>query len=533
MVAVSNDQSISVYGGHNANVTFRNGENYHVIELERLKCDRHYMWHDKSDAQFASDLASCVDVAERFWSIDSKATFDNCCYGINGAAHLETLKSQIRSTNFNQYNHHESHAACSFYQSGFTEALVVSFDGGGNDGVFNFYHFTYGKRPRLVWKSNINLGHAYMITGYPISEIRGQKGGLPHDLSIAGKLMGLVGYGSVRGEWTGALQQFYRSNRWDLRALGRTIGVPLSINSLSGMTAYDLATSSQAVFEQEFAAVFNAAYEASPMLRRLPVCLSGGAALNVILNEQLLGALDVGIFVPPNPDDGGLSLGQLFLAEPPKEPVTDIKFRGMPLLDRDKLAYYVNARGAKTATSADIAKLLTTGAIVGIVNGDSEVGPRALGNRSIVCLPSIPGMKDKLNHEVKFRESFRPFAPVAIDDEAGDYFVLKTQNRSAYEFMSYAPVVKSEWHTRLAAITHVDGSSRLQTVSRSIPADRTFCDILASLSELGAVPVILNTSFNTKSKPILSTIKEALNVLDTTGLDYVYCCGFLFGRKNP
>lgn len=527
------NQSISVYGGHNANVTFRSQDNYHILELERLKCDRHYMWHDKSDAQFISDLASCVDVAARFWSIDREVAFTNCCYGINGATHLDTLKSHISSIKFSQHNHHESHAACAFYQSGFTESLVVSFDGGGNDGVFNFYHFTYGKRPRLVWKSSINLGHAYMLTGYPVSEIRGQKGGLPHDLSIAGKLMGLVGYGSVRNEWIDALRQFYRSNRWDLHALGRGIGVPLSINSLSGQIAYDLAASSQAVFEQEFISVLSAAYEASPTLRRLPLCLSGGAALNVILNERLLAMLDVDIFVPPNPDDGGLSLGQLFLAEPPKEPVRDIKFRGLPLLDHAELTEHCNARGAMAATPDDIANLLVGGAIVGVVEGDSEVGPRALGNRSIICLPSIPGMKDKLNHEVKFRESFRPFAPVTIDEEASNYFQLSTTNCNAYAFMSYAPAVKSEWQTKLAAITHVDGSSRLQTVSRSVAVDNLFCEILAGLSRVGAVPVILNTSFNTKSKPILSTIKEALNVLDTTGLDHVYCHGYLFSMKNP
>lgn len=166
-------------------------------------------------------------------------------------------------------------------------------------------------------------------------------------------------------------------------------------------------------------------------------------------------------------------------------------------------------------TTEKIFNLITNGKIGGVIQGYSEVGPRALGNRSIICDPSFKDMKDVLNAKVKFREWFRPFAPVCREEDMCDYF----DNAFPSEYMSYAPVVKDEYKNKLPSITHNDGTARLQTVNSK--QHKLFYDLLSFMKKNEKIPVILNTSFNIKGRPILTTIEDALYVLDNTELDFV------------
>jgi len=150
-------------------------------------------------------------------------------------------------------------------------------------------------------------------------------------------------------------------------------------------------------------------------------------------------------------------------------------------------------------------------------------------------------MKDTLNQKVKFRESFRPFAPFCLDQDAPEYFVVDPNRSDSFRFMSHAPLVRTEYRTPLAAITHQDSTSRLQTLEGK-DGTQVFAAMLRSLREnhTGVPPVLLNTSFNIKGKPILSTLRDALNVLETTKLDYVFVAdrtsqgrsGTLYGKRS-
>ena len=173
----------------------------------------------------------------------------------------------------------------------------------------------------------------------------------------------------------------------------------------------------------------------------------------------------------------------------------------------------------------NIVDLIKSGKILGLVSECSEVGPRALGNRSIICDPSIVDMKDILNAKVKFREWFRPFAPVCRLEDKDTFFDKAYET----EFMSYAPNVKDEYKSKLKSISHADNTARLQTVSEH--QHITFYKILTELTNRNEIPVILNTSFNIKGMPILTTIEDALYCLDNTQMDYVIIEGWLFKRK--
>jgi carbamoyltransferase len=159
--------------------------------------------------------------------------------------------------------------------------------------------------------------------------------------------------------------------------------------------------------------------------------------------------------------------------------------------------------------------LLSEGKVFGWFQGRSEFGPRALGNRSILGDPRRPEMKDKLNRRVKFRQAFRPFAPIVLYEKAKDIFVGDDES----PFMLRAKQVRPEWKDRIPAIVHVDGTARVQTVRQD--QNPRMYELLTEFEKLTGVPVLVNTSFNIKGEPIVETPQDAMNCFVYTGIDYL------------
>ena len=154
----------------------------------------------------------------------------------------------------------------------------------------------------------------------------------------------------------------------------------------------------------------------------------------------------------------------------------------------------------------------------------SEFGPRALGNRSILADPRSATMKDEINLRVKFREEFRPFAPAVLEEEAPAIFEMEYPS----PFMTITFKVRPGWVNQLAAITHIDGTARVQTVS-SVQNER-FYNLIREFSKLSSVPVVLNTSFNARGEPIVETPANALATFFSTGLDTLYLGNFVITK---
>jgi carbamoyltransferase len=163
----------------------------------------------------------------------------------------------------------------------------------------------------------------------------------------------------------------------------------------------------------------------------------------------------------------------------------------------------------------ETAKLLAEGKVFGWFQGRSEFGPRALGNRSILGDPRRPEMKDILNKRVKFRQAFRPFAPIVRYERANEIFVGEDES----PFMLRAKQVRAEWKDRIPAVVHVDGTARVQTVRRE--QNERMYDLLTEFEKLTGVPVLVNTSFNIKGEPIVETPQHAMNCFIYTGIDYL------------
>lgn len=521
-------KTISFYGSHDSSVTFldENGD-FVVLEYERFVRQRYAAFTTNlkdrpglgtTDEQRVSFLEYIKDIL----SFEPELIL----YNELNKKDKQIISNVFPNCDFKKMEHHKAHACCAFYQSGFDEALVFSFDGGGMDfdgETTAKIYLAEGNNFKTLRKISKNIGNAYGAIGYPIKEIKNAPDSEKFSLVYAGKTMGICAYGNVKEEWKKTINDFYNQDGRNFNLLTNILNTEISLGCISGQTAYDLAATSQSVFENICLKII------LPYVKKynLNVVLTGGCALNVLFNQRLakiLKKLNLKLYVPPNPNDCGLSLGQ-FLCEYPQK-IPEIVYNGFQILDYKKLDSYVNERSAKKVSIKNVVELLSQGKIIGVVRGNSEVGPRALGNRSIICDPSFLDMKDVLNRKVKFREWFRPFAPACILEDS--YKIFEDVFESNY--MSYAPKVKEEYADKLPAITHNDGTARLQTVTRD--QHEFFWSVLQEMKNQERTPVILNTSFNIKGRPILTTIEDALYVLDNTEMDYVLIDDYLFEVKK-
>jgi carbamoyltransferase len=177
-----------------------------------------------------------------------------------------------------------------------------------------------------------------------------------------------------------------------------------------------------------------------------------------------------------------------------------------------------------------IASRLAEGQIVAWFQGRMEFGPRALGSRSILADPRDPNMRDRINSLVKKREGFRPFAPVVTKEDAGRYFDILPGDEDGYAHMLYVTQVLSPYRQKLPAITHVDGSARVQTVSHE--QNPSLWKLLKEFQRLTDLPILLNTSFNVKGEPIVCTPQEAIKTFRTANLDILVLGNYLVQPKT-
>jgi carbamoyltransferase len=246
------------------------------------------------------------------------------------------------------------------------------------------------------------------------------------------------------------------------------------------------------------------------------------------------------IFVPPAPGDAGCALGAALWADRiafgrPDRPVPDHPFWGPEIVDADleRLATEDGLPG-KRLDEADlierVADTLFDGGIVGWMHGAAEFGPRALGHRSILAAPHDAAMRDRLNRDIKYREEFRPFAPVVPIEHADRYFELPPGAARLGRFMSGVFPVRPEWRARLAAITHIDGSARVQLLDREM-APRLLA-LIEAYERRSGIPILLNTSFNLAGEPIVTTAAEGYSTFRRSGIDLLVAGNVLVRKRH-
>ena len=431
--------------------------------------------------------------------------------------------------------HHAAHVASAFEPSGFESALVVSYDGGGDDShgrIASVSNGTYETLYDLDAPQSLGLFYHYAMR--PIGYGRFDEY----------KVMGLAPYGDparFRDRFR-TLYTLHEGGKYEIHferfksLLGlvglRAPGAPFTQDHK------DLAAAIQEALETMAFHLIDGARRATGHRH---LCLAGGVALNCTFNGRLAHKdwFDE-IFVQPASTDAGAALGAALYVErtaapsPGRAPLTHVFFGRAPRLDtieaaldgwRDLLTF---EKSADICT--DAAAKLAAGAVIGWVQGRSEFGPRALGNRSIVADPRPAENKDRVNLMVKKREAYRPFAPSVLAEHAGEYFQLPDYPRR-FAFMSFAVPVQPAMRDLLQATTHVDGSSRVQVVFEDV--NPRYWRLISKFHALTGIPVVLNTSFNNNAEPIVDSVEDAIQCYLTTGLDYLVIGDYLIAKRDP
>jgi carbamoyltransferase len=264
-------------------------------------------------------------------------------------------------------------------------------------------------------------------------------------------------------------------------------------------------------------------------------CFAGGVALNCTANAQVIRDLGIRSHIHPAAGDAGGAMGAaLQSAMRGREGGPPHRYRFSPYLGirypepviRTTLSVNQIPYRQSADVAGEIADWLASGKVVGILHGRDEWGPRALGARSILADPRRAEMKDHLNAKIKFREEFRPFAPVVKEEAYRDWFETLGMSESPYMLYTHKALRPGQ----TAAVTHVDGSSRVQTVS---PEQNAYLyRILEAFERRTGVPVLINTSFNLRGEPIVSSPSDALNTFFASGIDYLALEDFVVEKEG-
>jgi len=431
-----------------------------------------------------------------------------------------------------QVDHHLAHAISAYAFSGFKNATIVIIDGRGAWETTSIWYGHDGKLDPVLtipWPNSLGLFYAE-FTHY----LGFQK------YSDEWKVMGLAPYGQPGID----LSNFIRidSPYWvdgkgllgdrydDVSAISRVLGDKREPESKIEQRHQDIAYAVQEACEQCMLQVVKMAIEKTGCRN---LCLAGGVALNSKANGKIStsGLVDQ-IFIQPAASDDGTALGAAlfpYLKTDGKLPMTTMRNAYLghefsdghieQLLKTYKLRYTYLNNPAETA-----AEMLVESKIIGWFQGRMEFGPRALGNRSILSDPRQPDMKDKVNDAVKFRESWRPFAPSMLAESVGDYL----ENIKDSPFMILTDQVKADKQSIIPAITHVDGSARPQTVEKEI--NPLYWQLIKAFEQKTGVPVVMNTSFNLRGEAIVCTPAEAIRTFMTSGMDALFLGSYILEK---
>lgn len=447
--------------------------------------------------------------------------------------------------------HHYGHAVSVFATSGFAESAVLIVDGAGSPvsdfrseelkvlngnsqdswETISLYHAS-GTSVVPLEKHAVDRG-AWLVSRDGVMATFGSLGGIFSaaaeqifgEAAEAGKVMGLAPYGKPAFPTSEFLDitngrfhfkdtvplRFRHAERWPNRK-----------------EEYEaLAASVQSALED---ALLYLVKHLRELCSSENLCYAGGVALNSVANERIIRESGFrNIYIMAAAEDSGTAIGAAYhglwqltqhnsrrpiLHDAPGGVYTPADVSGA--INGTENVHVINS----TDVISDAVELLCDGKIIGWFDGGSELGPRALGQRSILCDPRLPEAKDTLNRRVKMREPFRPFAPAVLLEEASDWFEFDGTPRES-PFMLRVVDVKTEKRNAVPAIVHVDGTGRLQTLTRE--NNGRFYDLVRKFHEKTGVPILLNTSFNRMGQPIIETPADAIACLLNTGLD---CCVF-------
>lgn len=456
------------------------------------------------------------------------------------------LKIPIKKVIFAK--HHISHGASAFYTSPFEKAAILTCDGVG-EWTTTAWGIGEGNKMNLIEEIKFphSLGLLYstftQFLGFEINE--GEF-----------KVMGLAPYGNpvyidkveklINQALDGSFQlnleyfNFHLSDKVSFsKKFIKLFGVepldPRKSDQVIQVYA-DIAASAQLVLEEKLIII---AKEVKKRTGQENLCYAGGVALNGVANWRIFKEAGFkNIFIHPAAGDSGGALGAaLYVYHHAFNKPRKFKFEHAYWGEQNDISdieEFIKQEGLKAEKLSDedledrVTDLLIKKKVVGWVKGRFEWGPRALGARSILADPRDKKMKDLVNSKIKFREAFRPFAPVVLYEKGAEYFGVGKSPPSILEYMLAVVPVQEKWQGQLGAVTHVDGTARPQFIKKHI--NPSYYNVVKKFGISTGVPVLLDTSFNLKGEPIVNTVAEAYDTFARSGLDALVVENFLIKK---
>lgn len=537
-----------------------------AIEEERLNRDK----HTRNFPSLAIDR--CLKIAGLAYTdidhiaISIKPTHNFGKKAIHGLTHLKSIKSFINHELVHGYNerasfwnwfgyhwdskkagpkvhlieHHLTHAAGSFYVSPYDEAALLGIDGSG-EWATTWLGYGKGNKIKCLGQSYFphSLGSFYeavtQFCGFRTSYDEGKTMGLAPmgDPNIFLHEVEKIVHVDSDGQLSFDLSYFnYQNMSWKRCSdkFFKIFGQPREKNAPFEKHHMDVAAAFQRVLENKVLEICDVLYNKT---KADYLVISGGVSLNSVMNGRIVRESPFkDVYVMPAAGDNGTAIGAAYylyngLLKKPRNfvhlnPYVGTSYSNIEIeqvLKGAKLSYVTYKDICEEAAS-----LLEKGKIIGWFQGAMEIGPRALGSRSILANPAFPDMKNKINAEVKFREAYRPFAPSAVVEAKNDFFDLEVES----PFMLKVCNVLKEKQSIIPAVTHVDGSARLQTVNKDLHP--RYYELIKKLGIKTGVPVVLNTSFNIQGEPVVESPQDAIRCFFSTGLDYLVIGNFLLSK---
>jgi len=437
------------------------------------------------------------------------------------------------------YNHHESHALAPLFYTDWNDALLVTADAGGDTVNYSYRHFTNGKL-RTIYG-----GEECLLTPLPIDSIAyaymtmtAALGFIP--MRHEGKLTGLAAYGRpILADKIAARFSVDEAGRISSDFRDYPAMVEFIRGLARGVSREDASASIQQVLESTMLRSIARLLERN---KARHLGLAGGVFANVRLNRILAEQLPIDeIFIFPAMGDDGMPAGGALCYLLQRDGLAHWLLQRHRLRDvylgrdytnliDDAMAASSNIRRTTEASVEGAARRLNAGQLGAIFVGRMEYGPRALGARSILANPSRRETHDLLNKRLS-RSEFMPFAPIITTEKAATVFDVNSVNAYACRFMTITCNVKPEWRERIAAVVHVDGSARPQTIERE--TNPLYYDILNAFERESGLPVLVNTSFNVHEEPIVNKPSECIRALLDGRIDFVVTTQGIYERISP
>ena len=551
---------ISAYYHDSSVSLFRNGQLIFACEEEKftgIKHDSNFPFkvieHITKEYKLTKDNVEVVCFYEdtelkkkRVTEYSKKRFFKNPIYSIKKYYNFSKNKRQLEkilpklSNNVFYSKHHHSHLYYSAFSSPFKESAVVSIDGVGE---YDTTTISYYNGKSLDVETVSSYPHSIGLFYSAMTSFLGFK---PNEGEY--KLMGLSSYGKNTdlvnklnklikfedGEIVCHLKYF----KWDKSdtimynyELSELLGIlPRLTEEKITQRHKDLAFAIQKVYESVFFELLSYVYEKYDTEN---ICLGGGCAYNGLANGKIYKQTKFKhLWIPPAPSDAGSSIGAVInyhISKGKKVSIPKTPFLGPSYRVNSKFKKSLKGRTFIYLDKLDVlftivAKEILKGSVVGFFRDEIEFGSRALGNRSILADPTNPNMKKRINELVKKREGFRPFAPMVTQEGQRNFFHVVED----VPYMNQVVRVKGDYVDELSAVTHVDGTSRIQTVDRSNPIH----GLLRECEKQNGYPILLNTSFNIKDKTMVLTPEDALKTFDEVDIDVLVLQNYIIFKKK-